>query len=68
MSLDDDAMAALERAEEAERQRQTLRCRLCASSSTHVLWRRWRARDGAIVRRHECRVCLGRFKSIERAA
>lgn len=49
------------------REPNALRCGTCASHRTHVLWRRWRQRDGAIVRRHECRDCLKRFTSIERA-
>ena len=37
----------------------------CGSQRTHVLWRRWRPRDGSILRRHECQDCKTRFASIE---
>ena len=50
-----------------DREPNALRCVTCASHRTHVLWRRWRARDGAIVRRHECQDCGTRFPSAEHA-
>ena len=61
-------MSRDERASHVQRESNGLRCGSCGSHRTHVLWRRWRASDGAIVRRHECKDCLERFSSTERAA
>lgn len=52
----------------AEKEPNSLRCGACGSHRTKVLWARWRQRDGAIVRRHECRDCTKRFSSHQHAA
>jgi transcriptional regulator NrdR family protein len=51
----------------SDREPNRLQCGACGLQRTHVLRARWRQRDGAIARRHECRDCGHRFNSTEHA-
>ena len=54
----------------SERIADRIRCPIytCQSATTRVLRKRYRKRDGAIVRRHECEDCGHRFSSDQRVS
>jgi DNA-directed RNA polymerase subunit M/transcription elongation factor TFIIS len=51
---------------EAKTQADRLRCPACEQPTSRVIGKHYRARDKAIVRRHQCGECGQRFTSEQR--